>query len=248
MLIKATDHVQELHGKLRQSKQIAENLNMTESQVVDGGLSDVDIKEQEKMLAEVKAQHDAQKQKRRFYQAEEEPLVTGAGKRVADFAVSSVPASMVEAQKAEWDRLKKENNKKKTGTEKKPHNEAIKGQITATPVIHGLTSGAGLPHKGSTLPEAQPVPPVTVQAEPTCNSCPHDHRRHSPTVHPYRTAAEKQQLAVDQVPDWLTTDNVVVGVKIPGIHEPVTGMVRFVGVVQVKGVNELIAGVQLVSF
>ena len=71
------------------------------------------------------------------------------------------------------------------------------------------------------------------------------HHSHSPWVHPRHTVAEKQQL-VDQVPDWLKADNVV-GAKIPGVREAVTGIVKFVGVVQVKGVNQLIAGLQLVS-
>ena len=58
--------------------------------------------------------------------------------------------------------------------------------------------------------------------------------------------AEKQ--LVDQVPNWLKTDTkIVVGVKIPSFHDPMTGMMKFIGVVQVKGVDKLIAGVQLVS-
>ena len=241
MLIKATDHIQELHqGKLRQSKKIAENLNMTESQVVDGGLSGVDIQEQKKMLADVKAQHDAHKQNKGEFCQAEEGLVAGTGKHETDFNVSNVTSSMVDEQKADLDRLKK-----KMEAERKSHYEAVMGEITATPVIHGPTSGVGLPHKGSTLPEAQPYSPVHTD-EATCNLRPPGHHKHYPMVHPRRTIAEKQRL-VDQVPDWLKTDNVV-WVKIPGVHDPITGMVKFVGILPVKGVDQLIAGVQLVSF
>ena len=242
MLMKATDHIQELHGKLHQSKQIADNLNMIESQVVDGGLSGVDIQEQKKMLADVKAQHDAHKQNRReFYQAEE-GLVAGTGKHETEFNVSDVTSSIVDEQKADLDWLKKE---KKTESDRRSHYESVRGQITATPVIHGLTSGVGLPHKGSNLPEAQPYSQVRTD-EATCNLRPPGHHKHYPMVHPRRTVAEKQRL-VDQVPDWLKTDNVV-GVKIPGVRYPITGMVKFVGILPVKGINQLIAGVQLVSF
>ena len=375
ILIKATDHIQELHGKLCQSKKIAENLNMTESQVVDGGLSGVDVQEQEKMLAEVKTQHDAQKQNRRkVYQAEEERLVAGTGKQETEFNVSNVTPSMVNEQQAEWDRLKKENE---TGTEKKLYSKGAREHMphTSTPVMHGSSAAAaaGLSHNDSTLPKAQHYPAMNLQAEATRSPClpghaeriqagyqhqdshnrqdyggdyrqqhPNSHQsdlsagyhnqrrpsndqqcqnhinahppglqrqgsrpdrelqqylpdgtsqanpalamappnyngvqggpippsqshhhhppprpaavqntedehhhRHSPRVHPRRTAAEKQQL-VDQVPEWLKTD-IVVWVKIPGFRDPMTGMVKFVGVVQVKGVDKLIAGVQLVS-
>ena len=241
--MKATDHKEELQGKLRQSKKIAENLNMTESQVVDGGLSGVDVQEQEKMLAEVKAQHDAQKQNKS--QAEEEGFVAGTGKQKTVFNVSDVTPSMVDEQQAEWDRLQKENNEKEAAAERKPYSEAVRKQMlhTTTPVIHGPSAGAGLQHNCSTLPEAQ----NNVQAEATCNPCPPGHVEHIHVGYQHQSgiAAEKQQL-VDQVPDWLKTDNMV-GVKIPGFHEPMTGMVKFVGVVQVKGVDKLIAGVQLVS-
>ena len=371
MLIKATNHI-EIHGKLCQSKLIAENLNMTESQVVDGELSNVDIQEQEKLLAEAKAQHDAQKQNRReFFQAEED-LVAGTGKPEKKFSISDVTPSMVDEQKAELERLKKEKNEKEMGATRKPYNKAVRGQMphTATPVSHCLTDGAGLQHNGSTLLIAR-YPAVTVQAEaeqyhakcveagyqhqdshnrqdysgdyrqqhPNSHQSdlsagyhnqrrpsndqqyqnqiiahlpglqhqgsrpdrelqqylPYDayqdypalaiaspnydgvqggliaplqpqsryhhpptrpaamqntedehHHRHLPRIHPHHTAAEKQWL-VDQIPDWLTRDSVV-GVKIPGVREPVTGIVKFVGVVQVKGVNQLITGVQLVSF
>ena len=376
MLIKATDHIKELHGKLRQSKQIAENLNMTESQVFDGGLSGVDVQEQEKMLAEANAQRNAQRQNRRESYPAEEGLVAGAGKQERDFNVSDVTSSMVDEQQAELDRLEKEKLEKEMCAQRKSYNEAARGQMshTATPVSHGPTSGAELQHNGSTLPKV-PYPAVTVQTEaqqyphsPGCaervqasyqhqdsrnrqdygrnyrqqhpNShqsdlsagyhnqrrpsddqqyqnqinahlpglqrqrsgpdhelqqyAPHDtyqdhpalamappnyddvqggpvaplqpqshhhpplnpaamqntedehHHRHSPKVHPRRTTAENQQL-VDQIPDWLKIDNVV-GVKIPGVRDPLTGIVKFVGIVQVKGVDRLIAGVQLVSF
>ena len=378
MLIKSTDHILKLHGKLCQNKQIAENLNMTESEVIDGGLSDVDIQEQEKILAEAIAQHAAQeKNKRReIYLADEESRVAGTGKQKTDFNVKDVTSKMVYEQRAEWDRLKKESNQE-TGAERKPYSKAVFGRQmpqTAIPVNHGRTGGAELLHDASTLPKEQPYPAVTVQAEAQQYPCspghaervqagyqhqdsrntqdydrdyrqlhpnshqsdlsagnhnqhrssndqqqinthlpglqrqgsrpdcelqhypPHDtyqdhpvlavfppnydgvlrgptqphppqpqshhhyppphpaamqntadkhHRNNSPKVHPRRTAAEKQQL-VDQVPDWLKTDNVV-GVKIPGVCEPVTGIVKFVGVVQVKGVNQLLAGLQLVS-
>ena len=153
MLIKAADHIQELHGKLHQSKQIADNLNMTESQVVDGGLSGFDIQEQEKMLAEAKAQHDAQKKNRReLYQAEE-GLAAGAE---TDFDV--VTSSMISEQQAEWDRLKKEINQIEKDTEagRKPYSKTFFSKQmpqSAIPVNHGPTSGAELPHNASsTLP------------------------------------------------------------------------------------------------
>ena len=71
------------------------------------------------------------------------------------------------------------------------------------------------------------------------------HHRHSPKVHPRHTAAGNQQIFY-QIPDWLKTDNVV-GVNIPGARDPITGMVKFVGILQVKGVDRLMAGIQLVS-
>ena len=107
VLIKATDHIQKPHGKLRQSKQIAENLNMTESQVVDGGLSSIDVQEQEKMLAEAKAQHDVQRLNRREFYLAKQGLLSGTGKQETDFNVSDVTSSMVDELRAEWDRLKK---------------------------------------------------------------------------------------------------------------------------------------------
>ena len=126
---------------------------------------------------------------------------------------------------------------------RKPYNKPVREQmpLTTTLVSHSLTGGAELQSNSSTLPKAQPYPLVTVQAEATSSSCSPDH--HSPMAHPCSKAAEKQQ----KVPAWLKTDNVV-GVKIPGFHDPMTGMVKFVGVVQVKGDDKLIAGVQLVSF
>ena len=352
MLIKATDHINELHGKLRQSKQIADNLNMTESQVFDGGLSGVDVQEQEKMLAEAKAQHNAQKQNRReFYQAEE-GLVAGTGKQETKFNVSDVTSSMVDEQKAELARLKKEKKEKEMGAEriaelqhngstlpKAPypavtvqaeaqqyprspgHAERVQGgyqhqdsrnrqdyagdyrqqhrqsDLSADHHNQRRPSGdqqyqnqinahpPGLQRQGS-RPDRDPqqYPPYdTSQDYPALAVCPPNydgvesgptvspqlhpqshhhyppshpaamqntrnehHPSNSPKVHSRRTAAENQQLA-DQIPDWLKTDNVV-GVKIPGVSEPMTGMVKFVGIVQVKGVDKLAAGVQLVSF
>ena len=390
---------------------------MSESQVVDVGLSGVDVQEQEKMLAEANAQRNAQRVNRReFYQAEEglsrtgkqetdfnvsditssmvdkqaaeldrlekekkekeknrrefyvaeEGLFSGTGKQETDFNISDITSSMVDEQKAELERLKKEKNEKEMGAARKPYNKAVRVQMphNATPVSHGLTDGAGQ-HNGSTLPKAQSYPAVTVQAEaqqyahppghpervhqyqdscdrrdyrqqhaishqsdlsagyhnqhrpsddqqyqnqinahppglgpdhelqqhpqhdtyqdhpalvmcppgvkrgptvsPQCHPQPQSHHRypslqpvamqntedehhhrHSPRIHLRRIAAENQQL-VDQIPDWLKIDNVV-GVKIPGVHDPVTGIVKFVGVVQVNGVDKLITGVQLVSF
>ena len=332
MLMKATDHIQELQGKLRQSKEIAENLNMTESQVVDGGLSGVDIQEQKKMFADVKAQHDAQIQNRRK-EAEEEGLVAGTGTQGTDFDVSGVTFSMRNAQKAEWDQLKKENNEKETGAERQQYGNAVREQMpnTARPAMNVQVEpthtprppghvermkpgyqyqdahnrqdqlhnqlgpnddqqyqnqiNAHLPtyqHQGS-RPDCEHYPPSQnhpALAVPTPNydsvergsnvppqhhPQPQSHHRYppsqpaamqntgdeyyhsqSPKVHPRRTAAEKQQL-VDQIPDWLKADNVV-GVKIPGVHEPMTGIVKFVGVLKVKGADQLSAGVQLVSF
>ena len=346
---------------------------MTESQAFDGGLCGVGVQEQEKMLAEVYAQHNAQKQNRREYYQAEEGLVAGTGKQETDFNISDATSRMVDEQKAELERLQKQ---KEMGAAKKMYSKAVRGQMyTATPVSHGPASGAGLQHNG---PKAQPYPAVTVQAE--AQKCPYPsghleriqagyqhqdsrnrqdyggdyrqqhnpsshqsdlsagyhnqhrpcddqqyqnqinahppglqrqgsrpdrdpqqyppydtsqthpaftvrppnydgvkrgptvfpqlhaqshhhypprpaamqitgdehHHRHYRTVHPYHTALEKQQL-VDQVPDWLKPDNVV-GVKIPGYREPMIGMVKFVGILPVKGVDKLIAGVQLVSF
>ena len=370
VLIKASDHINELHGKRCQSKKIAKNLNMTESQVVDGGLSGVDVQEQEKMLAEAKAQHDAQKQNRREFYQTEEGLVAGTGKQEKKFDISDVTSSMLDEQKAELDRLEKE---KEMGATRKLYNEAARGRMphTTTPVSHGPASGAGFQHNGSTFlkagvtvqAEAQQYPrspghaervqagyqhqdsrsrqdyggdyrqqhrssyqsnlsadhsqcwpsddqqyqnqinahppgiqrqgsrpdrelqqypphdtyqahPALAMAPPNYDSAqggpiapfqpqshhhhppPHSaamqntedehHHRHSPQVHPRRTTAENQQL-VDQIPDWLKIDNVV-GVKIPGVRDPMTGIAKFVGIIQVKGVDRLIAGVQLVSF
>ena len=187
VLIKATDHIQEPQGELYQSKQIAENLIMTESQVIDGGLSDVDVQEQEKMLAEFKAQHDM--------------------------------------------------------------SQVLHPTFTLPPPNYdGLQRGPTVPsqpHPPLPLPLLShhhylPCQPVVMQ-----DTEDEHHHSYSPKVHPRHTAAENQQL-VDQIPDWLKIDNVV-GVKIPGVRDPMTGIVKFVGIVQVKGVDKLIAGVQLVS-
>ena len=234
MLIKAIDHIQELQGKLRQSTLIVRDLKMSENQVFDEGLSG-----EVKMLAEVKPQKQS---RREFYRAEEEGIDAGTGEQAADFNVSNITPSMVDDQKAKWDRLKKDNNEKKLGAVGKSHNKAVREQITVTPVIHTPASDA----KGSTMLDTQPYPPVTVQPEAPQYQCPPGHHRRSRTVHRRLTVAEKQQL-VDQVPDWSKPDNMV-GVKIPGVHEPMTGMVKFVGIVQVKGIDQLIAGVKLVSF
>ena len=100
--------------------------------------------------------------------------------------------------------------------------------------------------RSPTVP-SQPYSPQSRHRQPAAmqNTGDEHHHRHYPTGRRH-TAAEKQQL-VDQVPDWLKTDNVV-GVKIPGVREPMTGTVKFVGVLQVKGFDQLCAGVQLVSF
>ena len=180
MLIKATDHIQEPQGKLYQSKQIAENLNMTESQVVDGGLSSVDVQEQENMLAEAKGQHDT--------------------------------------------------------------SQALHPTFALPPPNYdGVQRGPTQPHPPQPHHHYPPPHPAAMQ-----NKGDEHHHSHSPKVHPRRTAAEKQQL-LDQIPDWLKTDNVV-GVKIPGVREPMTGTVKFFGILQVKGADQLSAGVQLVSF
>ena len=163
ILIKATDHIKEVQGKLRQSKQIAENLNMTESQVVDGRLSGVDVQEQEKMFAEAKAQHDAQMQNRRKFYQTDEGLVAGTGKQETKFNISDITSSFVDEQQAELDRLEKE---REMTAARKLYNKAARGRMlhTATPVSYGPASGAGLQRNGSTLPKA-PYPEVTVQAE-----------------------------------------------------------------------------------
>ena len=135
-----------------------------------------------------------------------------------------------------------------------------------------LHAEAKAQHDTSRAPPTFALPPLSyggVQSGPTVPSQPHPHppqlhhryppshpaamqntgdehhHRHYPTVHPRHTVVEKQQL-VDQVPDWLKTD-IVVWVKIPGLHHPITGMVKFVGSLQVRGVAQLTAGVQLVS-
>ena len=187
ILIKATDHIRELQGKFRESKKIAENLNMTESQVGDGGLSGVDVQEQEKMLAEAKVQHDM--------------------------------------------------------------SQALQPTFALPPPNYDGVQ------KGPTVP-SQPHPPPPPPPQSHHHYPPHQsvvmqntedeyHRIHFRKVRPRHAAAEKQQL-VDQIPDWLKTDYVV-GVKIPGVREPMTGIVKFVGVLKVKGADQLSAGIQLVS-
>ena len=189
ILIKATDHIKELQGKLRQSKKIAENLNMTESQVGDGGLSCVDVQEQEKMLVEAKSQH---------------------GISQALQPTFALPP---------------------------PNYDSVQRGPTVPSQPHPHPPPPPPPQSHHHYPPHQPVVMQNTEDE--------YHRIHSRKVHPRRTAAEKQQL-VDQIPDWLKEDGVVL-VKIPGVREPVTGIVKFVGVLQVKGVDQLIAGVQLVS-
>lgn len=187
ILIKATDHIKELHGKLRESIKIAENLNVTESQVGDGGLRGVDVQEREKMLTEVKSQHDMSQALQPTF---------------------ALPTHNYD------------------GVQRGP-------TVPSQPHPHPPPP----PQSHHHYPPHQPVVMQNTEDE--------YHYIHFRKVRPRRAAAEKQQL-VDQIPDWLKTDNVV-GVKLPGVREPMTGTVKFVGVLKVKGADQLSAGVQLVS-